>query len=65
MSGNPISQAAKRLGISDRMLCELIARGDLRSFTIGRRRLISDNAIDDYIAHREALESERREKSAE
>lgn len=37
--------AAKRLGISTRAVYTAIAQGDLRSFKIGKRRLIPDSEL--------------------
>ena len=41
LAHSPIA-AAKRLSISTRSVYNLIATGELRSFKIGKRRLISD-----------------------
>lgn len=47
-------QAAALLAINRSTVYELLARGELVSFKIGRRRLISRSAIDQFIAEREA-----------
>ena len=47
--------AAQRLGISVRLLDSLLAERALRSLKVGRRRLVSEEAIQDYIRKREKL----------
>jgi excisionase family DNA binding protein len=47
------SEAAQAIGLSPRTVAELIATGALRSFTVGRRRLISVSAIEAWIAAQE------------
>lgn len=47
---NSIKRAALRLGISASKVNQLIATGELRSVKIGRRRLIPDDALADYVA---------------
>ena len=50
-----VAEARQRLGsISNAKIYELIRSGELRSFTIGRRRLVSQTAILEFIAQREA-----------
>jgi excisionase family DNA binding protein len=44
---------AARLGISVRTFDELIATNKLRSVKIGKRRLVSEEAIRDFIAKAE------------
>lgn len=46
--------AAEMLSIGRTKIYELIGRGELASFTIGRRRLIAVEAIDEYVAARMA-----------
>lgn len=46
------AQAAKSLGVSERLVSQLIASGELASFTIGRARLIAVDAIRDFIARK-------------
>ena len=45
-------QEARQLlgGISQATVYKLIRHGELRTFRVGRRRFVSDNAIRDYIA---------------
>lgn len=45
--------AAQRLGISVRLLDSLLAEKELRSVKVGRRRLISEQSILDFIRKRE------------
>ena len=45
--------AARRLGISVRLLDSLLAERALRSVKVGRRRLVSEEAIQNYIRSRE------------
>ncbi len=42
-------QGAQRLGISLRTFDELLATKQLRSVKIGKRRLVSEEAIQDFI----------------
>lgn len=47
----PIAEAAEQLGgITERMLWTLVARGDIKSVKVGRRRLIPAAALDSYVA---------------
>ncbi|HPE71901.1 MAG TPA: helix-turn-helix domain-containing protein [Candidatus Competibacter sp.] len=48
-----VPDACKVLSTSRQTLYDLINQGRLRSFTEGRRRYISRQAIDDYIAAQE------------
>jgi excisionase family DNA binding protein len=45
--------AAQRLGISVRLLDTLLAERELRSLKVGRRRLVSEEAIQEFIRKRE------------
>ena len=50
-----VIEARKRLGgISNAIFYKLVNSGDLRTFRIGRRRLISRNAIRDFVRDRES-----------
>ena len=40
-------------GIANGTIYRLIGDGDLRTFRVGRRRLVGVDAIHDYIAHAE------------
>jgi excisionase family DNA binding protein len=51
---NSIEQVQTRLGIGRSMVFELIGNGKLRSVSIGRRRLVPETAIAEFI---EALEA--------
>jgi len=44
-----VSEAAKRLGISRGRLYELVNRGEIDSVSIGRRRLVSRDALAKFI----------------
>lgn len=44
-----IPDAADRLSISARVLERLIADGEVATVKIGRRRLIPDEALDEYV----------------
>ena len=50
-----VPEAAAVLGISRPTLYRLINRGELTTFTLGRRRLVSHQAIADLVAEREAV----------
>jgi excisionase family DNA binding protein len=45
--------AAQRLSISVRLLDSLLAQRELKSVKVGRRRLVSEEAIQDFIRKRE------------
>lgn len=49
-------EAAKALGISRAFLYRLIQSGELRSFRIGRRRMVSAEALKDLIARMEGAD---------
>lgn len=50
-----VAEARARLGgISNGVIYRLINSGELESFTIGTRRLISHRAINDYIRRQES-----------
>lgn len=49
----PISEGLQRLGISHPTGYREIHAGRLRTFKIGRRRYITDEALDEYIKQRE------------
>ena len=51
---NSIEQVQTRLGIGRSMVFELIGSGKLRSVSIGRRRLVPETAIAEFI---EALQA--------
>lgn len=44
-----IPAAARELSVSARVLERLIAEGEIASVKIGRRRLVPDEALTDYI----------------
>jgi len=48
-----VDEAAKQLGVGKVTLFKLLRTGELRSVQIGTRRLIPDDAIDEYIAELE------------
>jgi excisionase family DNA binding protein len=45
-----IERARERLGVGRSKVFELIASGELRSCRVGRRRLIPEQAIRDFVA---------------
>lgn len=45
------TEAAEQLSISERVLDRLIVDGKLETVKIGRRRLVPDDALDNYIEH--------------
>ncbi len=46
----PIESVMERLGIGRTMVFHLMASGELRSVKMGRRRLVSEAAIQEFIA---------------
>lgn len=47
-----MDEAARRIGISRRLLDTLVAAGEVRSFKSGARRLIPVDALEDYVARK-------------
>lgn len=45
----PVEAVMARLGIGRSMVFQLMASGDLRSVKVGRRRLVSEAAITEFI----------------
>lgn len=50
--GLSVAEAAKRIGIGRSQTYELVASGELESFTIGRRRIVPESAIRTFFARR-------------
>ncbi|MBB3040169.1 excisionase family DNA-binding protein [Hoyosella altamirensis] len=50
------NEAAEQIGVSLAAIDKLIADREIRTFTVGRRRLISAAALADFITAREAAE---------
>jgi excisionase family DNA binding protein len=46
----PVEAVMERLSVGRSMVFELMAKGQLRSVKVGRRRLVSESAICEYIA---------------
>lgn len=44
-----IDEAARVIGVARSMMYEIVARGEIESFKLGRRRLILTKALDAYI----------------
>lgn len=53
-----IDDAARVIGVARSMLYEIVARGELPSFKIGRRRMILAKELETYI-NRVAVENAR------
>lgn len=49
-----IKEFEQAIGISHSTMYELLAAGEIRTFTIGRRRFISAEALKEFIEKREA-----------
>jgi excisionase family DNA binding protein len=47
-----IEESAAALNLSPRTVAALLARGELRSITVGRRRLIPREALNAFVAER-------------
>ena len=52
-----VPDAARMLGISPRAVYNRIATGEIRTFRVGPRRLISTDALREYIRNRETAAS--------
>jgi excisionase family DNA binding protein len=48
-----VDEAARSLGVHKQTIYEAIRRGDIRSVTLGRRLLMSRQALDDFLKERE------------
>jgi excisionase family DNA binding protein len=59
---NPISvgvdEAARLIGVARSMLYEMIARGDIQTFKLGRRRLVRVKTLEAFV-RRQAREKSR------
>lgn len=55
-----VAEAGRRIGVGHSTAKTLCRTGELRSFTVGRRRLVTYHAIAAYIAGRETNASEER-----
>lgn len=44
-----IDEAARVIGVARSMMYEIVARGEIESFKLGRRRLILTKELDTYI----------------
>lgn len=47
-----VVETKDRLGVGKTKAVELILSGEIRSFLIGRRRLVPESAVDEFIARR-------------
>jgi excisionase family DNA binding protein len=45
-----VATTARLLGISERLTWSLIGRGDLRSVTVGRRRLVPRSCVERFVS---------------
>ena len=48
-----VPEACKRLGVGHWMVYQLIHQGNLKTVKIGKRRLVSTRAIDEFISSME------------
>ena len=58
-----INEAARALSVSRTRLYELVGAGEIKSFTIGRRRLIQVAELQRFIADRAGVDAESRAQS--
>ena len=49
-----VNEAAAMIGLKRDLMFRLVLSGDIRSFKVGSRRLVSVEALRDYIARRTA-----------
>lgn len=54
-----LEEVARTLGVSQRHVARLIARKELPSLRIGRRRLVRDESLSAWLAGKEAAEGEQ------
>lgn len=59
-----VADAAAQLGIVERQMYRLIARGEIETFTVGRSRRISRRALTEYIERLEAAERSKAPNAA-
>lgn len=52
-----VEEVTRRLGITRPTLYQFLRSGELRSFRLGSRRLVSADALADFIRFRESLEA--------
>lgn len=50
-----VGEAARRLSLGRSLLFELLASGAIKSVKIGRRRLVSAQALADFVRHQEEI----------
>ena len=50
--GLSVEQTAERMGIGRTLVFDLIKDGELRSLKIGRRRIVTTQAIDEFLEQR-------------
>lgn len=53
-----VDEAARLIGVARSMLYEMIARGELETFKLGRRRLVRVKTLEAFVK-RQALENGR------
>nr|WP_249671630.1 helix-turn-helix domain-containing protein [Pseudomonas sp. PIA16] len=44
-----VDEAARLIGVARSMFYEMIARGDIQTFKVGRRRLVRVKALEAYV----------------
>ena len=50
-----VLEVERALGISHALIYQVIKAGEIRTFTIGRRRFVSADALREFIQNREKL----------
>ena len=54
VKGLSVQQTAERMGIGRTLVFDLIKNGELASLKIGRRRIVTTQAIDEFLAQQSA-----------
>jgi excisionase family DNA binding protein len=52
-------EVARRLGVSQRKADMLILGGQIRSFKVGKKRLVTEAALSEFIEQREAVSARK------
>lgn len=54
---NSINEASRRMGVSKGTLYNLVNAGQLRTITVGKRRLVPESELQRFVAERMAVQA--------